>query len=319
MNTPILVIKLGALGDFFQATGPFAAIRRHHGDAHITLLTIRPFGAFAESAPWFDAVWLDRRPPLWRVGGWMGLRRRLRAARFTRVYDLQTSERSGFYFRLLGPGWRPEWSGIARGCSHPHANPARDCMHTMDRQAEQLAMGGLEGGTAPADFSWVAADTTRFDLTPPFALLAPGGAGHRPEKRWPVENFIQLAGHLARQGIQPVLIGSDAERPLLETIRSAQPGARDLCGLTSIAHLVCLAREAAAAIGNDTGPMHPIAMAGCPSVVLFSAASDPALCAPRGAAVTILRRDNLRDLTPAQVFEAADLALSAKGITRGTG
>ena len=38
------------------------------------------------------------------------------------------------------------------------------------------------------------------------------------------------------------------------------------------------------AIGNDTGPMHLIAAAGCPSVVLFSRDSDPALCAPRGPA-----------------------------------
>ncbi len=39
----ILVIKLGALGDFIQAMGPMAAIRRHHPDADITLLTTEPF------------------------------------------------------------------------------------------------------------------------------------------------------------------------------------------------------------------------------------------------------------------------------------
>ena len=33
----ILVIKLGALGDFVQALGPFAAIRRHHAGDRITL------------------------------------------------------------------------------------------------------------------------------------------------------------------------------------------------------------------------------------------------------------------------------------------
>ena len=35
----ILVIKLGAQGDFVQAMGAFKAIRAHHGDARITLLT----------------------------------------------------------------------------------------------------------------------------------------------------------------------------------------------------------------------------------------------------------------------------------------
>ena len=42
-------------------------------------------------------------------------------------------------------------------------------------------------------------------------------------------------------------------------------------------------------------------------MVLFSRESDPALAAPRGPAVTILRRDNLGDLTVAEVARALSL------------
>ncbi len=42
----ILVIKHGALGDFLLATGAFQAIRRHHANAEITLLTTRPYAEF---------------------------------------------------------------------------------------------------------------------------------------------------------------------------------------------------------------------------------------------------------------------------------
>ena len=42
----ILVIKLGALGDFIQAMGPFKAIRNQHPDARLVLLTTAP------SNPW---------------------------------------------------------------------------------------------------------------------------------------------------------------------------------------------------------------------------------------------------------------------------
>jgi len=42
--------------------------------------------------------------------------------------------------------------------------------------------------------------------------------------------------------------------------------------------------------------MHLIAAAGCPSVVMFSSESDPALCAPRGADIEILQRASLDDL-----------------------
>ncbi len=49
----ILVIRLGALGDFVQSFGPFAAIRAHHPDANVTLLTTAPFAELARQAPWF--------------------------------------------------------------------------------------------------------------------------------------------------------------------------------------------------------------------------------------------------------------------------
>ena len=61
-NEKILVIKLGALGDFIQALGPMAAIRKHHPDAHITILTTKPFENFAKDCGYFDEIWLDERP-----------------------------------------------------------------------------------------------------------------------------------------------------------------------------------------------------------------------------------------------------------------
>src|ERR1700752_2831263 len=112
----ILVIKHGALGDFVLATGPFAAIRRHHPNATITLLTTAPFVALAKAAPYFDQIWVDQRPRALALRGIWRLRRRLNAGRFDRVYDLQTSSRSSWYFHLLRRP-KPEWSGIARGAS----------------------------------------------------------------------------------------------------------------------------------------------------------------------------------------------------------
>jgi ADP-heptose:LPS heptosyltransferase len=79
-----------------------------------------------------------------------------------------------------------------------------------------------------------------------------------------------------------------------------------LGGRTSFAEIAALARAAAAAIGNDTGPMHLIALAGCPSLVLFSAASKPAQTAPRGPAVEILQRPSLATLSLDDVLERLD-------------
>lgn len=299
----ILVIKLGALGDVVLATGPFAAIRRHHPDARITLLTAAPFAEFLDASPWFDDIWIDDRPALFRPMGWLALRRRLRAGHFDRVYDLQTSDRSGWYFRLLGPGARPEWSGIVPGCSHRHTGPERVRLHTIDRHKAQLAIAGI-ADVPPPDLSWADADISRFGLAGRFALLVPGGAAHRPAKRWPAESYAALAADLAEKGVRPVVIGGADERDLARIIAARCAAALDLTGRTKLPDIPALARQAAGAVGNDTGPMHIIAASFCPSVVLFSAESDPALAAPRGPDVTVLRRDDLAALGLDEVSDA---------------
>jgi ADP-heptose:LPS heptosyltransferase len=130
----------------------------------------------------------------------------------------------------------------------------------------------------------------------------PGCSPHRPGKRWPAENYGALAAWLDTQGIVPVIVGNAAERGLADTIRAAAPASRDLTGQTTLGDVASLARAASVAIGNDTGPMHLIATAGCRSVVLFSRDSDPALCAPRGRDVQVLRRPDLASLAPETVL-----------------
>ncbi len=108
---------------------------------------------------------------------------------------------------------------------------------------------------------------------------------------------------LLARGLTPVLLGGGTERDLTAAIATAAPGSRDLAGETGLADLVALGRGAALAIGNDTGPMHVLGVAGAPAIVLFSNESDPALCAPRGPQVTVLQRPRLDDLPVESVLE----------------
>lgn len=296
----ILVIKLSALGDFVQAFGPFAAIRAHHPASRITLLTTRPYAELARRSPWFDEVWIDDRPKAWQIGKLLRLRRMLRGGRFSRVYDLQTSGRSSRYLTLMGGPRAVEWCGIAPGCSHPHTNPDRDDMHTHERQADQLAAVGILGIPKP-ELSWLDADIAAFGLPGRFVLLVPGGAPHRPDKRWPAERYAALAVRLAGAGLTPVVLGTASKSAEAEAVTAACPQAVSLIGRTGFPDIAALARKAVAAVGNDTGPMHLIAAAGCRSVVLYSHASNPALCAQRGPAVTIVRRKVLADLGAEEV------------------
>ena len=312
MATGILVIKLGALGDFIQACGPFKAIRRYHDSAHITLLTTPSFTKLARKSGWFDEIWIDERPSWYQLGGWLTFRRRLIEGGFTRVYDLQTSDRSGWYFRQFPRRERPEWSGVVRGCSHPHDNSQRDSMHTVDRQAQQLQIAGIREVDA-ACLDWLDGDITEFGLSGKLALLVPGGASGRKEKRWPPHLYAGLAQQLMRCGAQVCLIGGNSETDLQRSIARDAPGVVELAGRTSLVQIAQLARSGYVAVGNDTGPMHIIASCGTPTVVLFGAASDPALCAPRGPKVVIVEtasRGRIRSLPGTSVWEAVKAARS---------
>jgi ADP-heptose:LPS heptosyltransferase len=301
----ILVIKLAALGDFVQAFWPFAAIRHHHPDAEITLLTTPPYAELARLTPWFDRIWTDGRPrwidlpKVWRLAG------RLRRGGWSRVYDLQTSGRSSRY--RLFTGTRPDWSGIAWGSSHPHANPMREVMHTLEKQREQLEMAGIREFPVP-DLSFLDADIAGFGLPERFALLIPGASATRPGKRWPAEKFGALAAGFTPT---PVVVGSRSEAPLAEAIRRLAPAAIDLTGRTSFAALAAVARRAAFAVGNDTGPTHLVAATECPTLALFGGESDPSLCAPRGRQVAVLRHMPLRALGVEEVRAALKGLLAA--------
>ncbi len=290
----ILVIKLGALGDFVQGFSPFAAIRAHHPGARITLLTTRPFAALAAASPWFDAVGDDGRPDWTDLPAVFRLARRLRGAGFSQVYDLQTSPRSSRYRWFVGP--RARWSGVARGASHPHANPERNALHTVDRQREQLEMAGITAFPAPA-LGWLDGDLSGFALPPRFALMLPGASPHRPGKRWP-----HFSGLIRALEMPAVICGGPAEMGLGAELAAA--GGIDLVGKTSLPQLAAIARRAVFTLGNDSGPTHLAAVAGCPTLALFGAESEPSRCAPRGPQAHWLRHIPLQELNPAVVLQA---------------
>ena len=310
----VLVIKLGALGDFVLALAAMKKIREAHPKAKITLLTTPPFEALAKLSPYFNTVETDGRPE--DFGELSQMLGRLRKARYDRVYDLQTNSRTNWYFQALRP-FPPQWSGIAFGCSLPQRTKARQTMHTLERQADQLKAAGIwpdapveHGSAPPPDLSWIlrrhkeARPVAGAAAPRPYVLFVPGGSAHRLEKRWPVENFAQLGSLLKARGLDIVIIGGPQESAMARQIQKSVGQARDLTGRTDFAQLAVLGAKAALVVGNDTGPTHLLAASGAPTIALFSDASDPELCGPRGH-VAVIKSPDLKALPVSTVASAA--------------
>ena len=317
----ILILKFGALGDVVLSFAALERIRTAHPHSNITVLTTPPYAELFAASPYVDRVESDGRPKELRK--FLAMIGRLRRARYDRIYDLQTSTRSSAIFYALMP-FPPQWSGIARGASHRHRNPRRAVMHSLEQKAEQLKEAGIwpdaptdPGQAPPPDLSWAVGDATLerkpefFGLTRPFALFVPGGSIHRREKRWPVTNFAALAEVLRANGLDVGVIGGPAEASLANAI----PLAKDLTGKTDFLQIASLGARATLVVGNDSGPTHILAAARAPTLVLFSFGSDPALCAPRGRGVEVLRRDRLADLSVEAVISALE-KLAARRLVR---
>ncbi|MGH1376009.1 MAG: glycosyltransferase family 9 protein [Alphaproteobacteria bacterium] len=303
ISEKILVIKLSALGDFIQALGPMAAIRKHHPNAHITLLTTKMFKVFGERCGYFDDIQIDARPGALDLVGWLSLRKRLRQGDFSRAYDLQNNDRSCNYYKLFSS--KPEWVGIARGASHRNTSPDRTAGHAFDGHCQTLGLAGISTVSVD-DMSWVKEDISRFNLQKPYVIFVPGSAPQHPQKRWPQESYGALAHKFVERGVQVVLLGTDAEKEVTDAISQICPQALNLTGQTSLFEIVTLAHGASGAIGNDTGPMHMIGPTGCRSLALFSSHSDPLRHAPKGKCVDTLQKDELSSLSVDCVLETFD-------------
>ena len=236
----------------------------------------------------------------------INLRNISRSKDFTRIYDLQTSDRTGFYYKMLGPGLRPEWSGIVKGCSHYHHYKRPTLIHTQVRQRAQLRIAGIETVPEP-DLSFMNECFKNFDLPKNYAIIIPGSSAKMKIKRWPATSYAELSTVLAQRNITPILIGTNEDMDAINIITRMCPRALNLVGKTSIFQIASLGRSAQFCIGNDTGPMHIIALTKCPTTAIFSTASFPEKAAPKGKHIKLLIREKLEDLSLDEVVSSIDL------------
>src|SRR5205814_9687585 len=106
----------------------------------------------------------------------------------------------------------------------------------------------------------------------PLVALAPGAA-YGGAKRWPSKRFAGLARALAGDGVQPVLIGTAADRAAAADVERGFAGEGrsllSLVGRTDVPALAGVLAICRALITNDSGAMHLAAAAGTRVTAVF--------------------------------------------------
>jgi ADP-heptose:LPS heptosyltransferase len=311
MSDDVLVIVGPGLGRLVHATGGLAALRRRHAGARITALTTADAAGLAVASPFVDAVIVDRAVPWWRLSEARSFQRELRERTYVDIYDLGDPERSRAVFRAMY-GWRGgrdraatlAWHGP--GAMAANAVAASPAMHAADRITHQLGDLGIVDVPRP-DLGWVARTvrsyTAPFKMNEPYALLC---ADAGPSGAWPRDGIVAMSEWFAARGLTPVLVAMEPHPALADQVVVAVPRLRDITGQAPAGDLVFMAWGAHAAVGADSGLMTLLATAGCKSVVLCGAGSDPAIDGPRGTNVAILQREVIAGIKTAEITRLLD-------------
>ena len=287
----ILLIKHGAFGDLIQCDGALRAIRDLYRDANITLLTTPPFESLMTRCPHIDELIVDPRVSLWKLSQQFKLIKQLRDKHYQLIIDLQNSDRTRLYQKLVSR--RCDWSG-----SIPNMKP-RSGLEGLAIQLEELGIA-RKNVFAP-DIKWMADDVTNLlaanQVNKSYIVLIPGCSAKHPEKRWTY--YAQLASSLIDKGYDVInIIGPEEEELALSL-----PGHTKLKknGYLTWFELAGVLNQAHFIIGNDTGPSHIASCLRKPGYALFG---------PHTSAIRAeISRDNF------QAIEVEDLSeLSAETV-----
>jgi len=286
----ILIVAPNWLGDAVMALPAIADVRRAHRDATITIAakpSVAPLFALVADVDGIGPV--DGAPsdavillPNSFHSAWM-------------VYRARVPERWGY---------RTDW----RGGLLTRAIPAPARVHQVEYYQHLTRALGCPSG--PGEPRLTVPDARRaaaasllaaagWDGRARLAALAPGAA-YGGAKRWPPRSFADLAAELAADGVQPVIVGSAADRDttaeVLEAFRRPTSNAErrtapiDLTGTTDLPTLAAVLSHCRALITNDSGAMHVGAAVGVPVTAVFGP-TDETATHPRGSAHRIVTHD----------------------------
>jgi len=223
----------------------------------------------------------------------------LRAQHFDWVIDLQCLARSGAFAWLANGKFLIGLDEVregARGFYDVAVRRASFHTHAVDWYLAVLPRLGVP---VRANFQWlperpeIAAAVKAGWQTDGACWIALQPGARWLTKRWPVENFAELARLLANnfQNTRFAILGDRKDRPLGEIISRAVPErCLNLCGQTSLPEMVEWLRLCRLMVTNDTGPMHVAAALGKPLVALFGP-TEPRRTGPYGQLNNVLRID----------------------------
>ena len=234
--------------------------------------------------------------------------------KFTKVYDLQNSQRTSFYKRILFPNsnfniWSSSETTLPTGISKDEF----DKKPVLDRFNHQLKMCGINTKhTMSPDFSWSCSDISKikseYNLEK-YIILFPFASPHLTLKRWPYYNdLINLIKEKYNDEFKIIVAPGPDEIDDAKKINA-------LCILNNgkalnIAQLSSLIKTSSFVVANDTGPAHMAAHLKTKGLSLFGSHASAFLQSIERENFKYIQVSDLNKLSAEKVFEKLLLAIN---------
>ena len=286
--TNIVAVVVRMLGDAVIATPSFDAIKRWKPDARLTVIVSRRIAPLLEGHPSIDSVMTVRDRPYWQHKA--SAMRDVAREKFDLALNFHGGPTSGWYaWAVKGP--RIGLTGYSMYLIHHHlADPADhwpgrtpegsregNPLHKVEYRFTVARAAGVPGEPGPLsvripdDARERMAARLKSDGVEPGSFVIVQPTATAPPKQWATARFADLCEHICARGLQPIITTGPGEEAVYDRLRGFVPDRLRLLHYHSLPlpDFAALATFARVYAGNDTGPSHIAAAAGCACLVVF--------------------------------------------------
>jgi heptosyltransferase-2 len=270
MGERLVVFAPNWLGDAVMALPAIESLRLGRPDASIDVAVRPSVAPLFSLVPHLGVTRLDRGAEV----------STLRQHRYDAALLLPNSFNAARIAYRAGIGERWGYAAGFRSWLLTRAVPPRTRLHQVESYRHLARALGFPDG--PSEPRLSVPDAVReegaarlraegWEATGRLVALAPGAA-FGTAKRWPAASFAALIDRYTAQGVQTLMVGSQADAPAGRAVVAAVRGAGrpiDLIGRTDLRALAAVLIHAQALVTNDSGAMHVAAALGLDVTAIF--------------------------------------------------
>jgi len=289
----ILVVNVNWIGDAIFSSPIFKALKNAYPQARISCLAVPRVREILESVPEIDEIIVyDEKGRHWNPFAKLALVWKLRLKRFDAAFLLHRSLTRALLVFLAGIPQRIGYDTKGRGGLLTHiVEPTEEQMHRSDHYLHVIESFGVEVRNRSCQLKTNDEAQTQVQeilrhegvgTDDYVVVLNPGG--NWGLKRWPIENFSQLATGLVHDlNVKVVLAGAAKDMSLVKKMdQAALDEVTDLTGQTNLKQMMALMKRANVVISGDSGPLHIANGVGAEVIGIFGP-TRPEITGPRGS------------------------------------